>query len=167
MKDATTGVSPFGPNNLPPQAVPRRVSCPALAGAMGLTMILAAWSADLSATLILSQTFDAPTPTSFAGLGRSVAIDGNNVLIAEQTGQTYLFDAVTGTLLQTFDGGGNDVTIDGNNVLIGAPFHGQFVDGQFLEWMGQAYLFTQVPEPATLTLMLVALAGFAMVRRRA
>jgi len=84
----------------------------------------------------LLQTFDDPTITTKDEFGFTVAIDGTNVLIGapeddtngNRAGQVYLFDATTGTLLQTFndptitteDLFGSSVAIDGNNVLIGA-----------------------------------------------
>ena len=99
------------------------------------------------------RIFNDPTPTSQDEFGRSVALDGNNVLIGawgddtlgENVGQAHLFDAVTGNLLQTFnnptpavwDSFGNSVALDGNNVLIGA-----WNDNTLGTWVGQAYLFT-------------------------
>jgi len=81
-----------------------------------------------------------------------VALDGNNVLIGaprdntngERVGQAHLFDALTGTLLQTFndptvthrDEFGTSVALDGNNVLIGDD--GSDTNGNNV---GQAHLF--------------------------
>ncbi len=98
----------------------------------------------------LLQTFDDPTITSADFFGGSVAISGNNVLIGASgddtngSGQAYLFDAVTGDLLQTFDDPtttfgdefGSSVSIRGNNVLIGASD-----DDTSGPNVGQAYLF--------------------------
>jgi len=100
----------------------------------------------------LLQTFNDPTITSFDGFGFSVAIDGNNVLIGafdddtsgSNVGQAYLFDALTGNLLQTFDDPtitaqdqfGFSVALSGNNVLIGAI--GDDTNGSGI---GQAHLF--------------------------
>ena len=99
----------------------------------------------------LSQTFNDPTPTIKDQFGTSVAIDGNNVLIGAAgdktngvaVGQAHLFDAVTGSLLQTFndptvtseDRFGRSVAIDGDNVLIGALF-----DETSAPNVGQAHL---------------------------
>ena len=84
----------------------------------------------------LLQTFQNPTPEIGDQFGSSVAISGNNVLIAARNdntdatdaGAVYLFDAVTGDLLQTFqnptpeigDHFGFSLAVSGNNVLIGA-----------------------------------------------
>jgi hypothetical protein len=101
----------------------------------------------------LLQTFDDPTVTGVDLFGRSVAIDGNYVLVGAQSdntngtnvGQAHLFDATTGNLLRTFDDPtvtsndffGNSVAIDGNNVLIGANGH----DTNGTNSVGQAHLF--------------------------
>jgi len=101
---------------------------------------------------ILSRTFDDPTVTSADRFGRSVALDGNNVLIGARgddtngtdVGQAYLFDATTGALFQTFDDPtpttsdqfGRSVAIFGNNVLIGAS-----ADDTNGTDVGQAHLF--------------------------
>ena len=100
----------------------------------------------------LLRTFNDPTPTIVDQFGISVAIDGNNVLIGafrddstgSNVGQAHLFDAATGTLLQTFndptpnsgDRFGVAVAIDGGNVLIGA--NGDDSNGADI---GQAHLF--------------------------
>ena len=100
----------------------------------------------------LLRTFNDPTVTTEDRFGISVAIDGNNVLIgadyddtaATNVGQAYLFDATTGSLLQTFDDPtvttedrfGSSVAIDGNNVLIGAV--SDTTNGSDV---GQAHLF--------------------------
>ena len=97
-------------------------------------------------------TFDDPTVTTQDRFGTSVAIDGNNVLIGASyddtngtnVGQAHLFDAISGSLLQTFDDPtvttedrfGSSVAIDGNNVLIGAHFDD--TNGYIA---GQAHLF--------------------------
>ena len=122
------------------------------AGALGLAVGLVAWPADADATFSLSQTFNDPTVTMQDFFGTSVAIDGNNVLIGADLddstgtniGQAHLFDATTGTLLQTFndptvtsqDQFGDSVAIDGNNVLIGEP-----LDNSNGPLVGQAHLF--------------------------
>ena len=58
----------------------------------------------------LSQTFTMPDIANRDGFGRSVAIDGNKVLIGApfndsdgiDVGRAYLFDGLTGNLSQTF-----------------------------------------------------------------
>jgi outer membrane protein assembly factor BamB len=101
----------------------------------------------------LLQTFSNPTPDNFDNFGDSVALVGNKVLIgapfdhigAQRNGAAYLFDATTGTLLQTFlnptpadyDRFGDSVALVGNNVLIGAPED----DDIGIENSGAAYLF--------------------------
>lgn len=113
---------------------------------------LLAASLAANASFILSRTFDDPTVTSIDRFGIDVAIDGNNVLVGAllddtngtDVGQAHLFDATTGTLLQTFDDPtvttrdqfGISVAIDGNNVLIGAC--GDDTSGTEI---GQAHLF--------------------------
>jgi len=93
-----------------------------------------------------------------AKFGYSVAAAGNNVLIgapwddtiAVNAGNAYLFDGLTGNLLQTFpnpanpthprlaagDDFGRSVAGVGNNVLVGAPF-----DDAVVADSGAAYLF--------------------------
>jgi len=129
-------------------------------------------------TGILLHTFDDPTVTSDDGFGYSVAIDGDNVLIGawkDETngrfvGQAYLFDAVSGGLVQTFDDPtvtsedyfGSAVAIDGNNVLIGAHR-----DNTYGPSVGQAHLYV-VPEPSTFILSAIGLVGLLLFvwRRR-
>jgi outer membrane protein assembly factor BamB len=91
----------------------------------------------------LLQTFLNPSPTYFGLFGRSVAINGDKILInalnninseAGKTsiGTVYLLDAITGNLLQTFvhptpnenDQFGYSIGIEGNNVLIGTATSG-------------------------------------------
>jgi hypothetical protein len=95
----------------------------------------------------LLQTFLNPTPENSDLFGYSVSISGNNVLIgtpndsagASNAGSAYLFDATSGSLLQTFlnptpaisQSFGQSVAISNNNVLVGAPNGGN----------GTAYLF--------------------------
>ncbi|NEQ65677.1 MAG: PQQ-like beta-propeller repeat protein, partial [Symploca sp. SIO2D2] len=102
----------------------------------------------------LVQTFKNPYWQVGDYFGSSVAIDGENVLVGakgknagviESVGETYLFNASTGNLVQTFynpspqvdDYFGSSVAIDGENVLIGAEQ--KDVDG-VLD-VGGAYLF--------------------------
>ena len=100
----------------------------------------------------LLQTFDDPMPTTGGQFGWGAAIDGNNVLVTafqndtagENIGQAYLFDAVSGDLLQTFrdptptnsDEFGHFAALDGNYVVVGAPAD----DTNGID-VGQAYLF--------------------------
>ena len=122
-----------------------------IGASVGLTMLGMAASQS-HAVAILNQTFNNPAPTIADQFGSSVAIDGNNVVVgaprdvasANNSGQAYLFDNATGTLLQTFndptpsgkDQFGFSVAIDGNFVLIGAPF--DITSG---DTIGQAFLF--------------------------
>ncbi len=84
----------------------------------------------------LLQTFQNPTPIPNDQFGHWVSMSGNNILIgarnddigAKDAGAVYLFDAVTGDLVQTFqnptpeagDQFGFSVAMSGNNILIGA-----------------------------------------------
>ncbi len=120
-------------------------------------------------TGILRHTFNDPTVTVGDRFGVSVALDGNDVLIGAyrddtngtDVGQAYLFDAVTGDLLQVFDDPtvtgpdlfGEVLALDDNKVLIGGR--------------GEAHLFVQtVPEPSSLPLFCVGVAAFRMLRWR-
>ena len=120
---------------------------------LGLVLSLAAWSSTADAiAFALDRTFDDPTVTSADQFGYSVALDGNRAIIGAviddtngtDVGQVHLFDATTGTLLQTFDDPtptngdsfGNSVALDGNRLLIGAPYD----DTQGVN-IGQAHLF--------------------------
>jgi WD40 repeat protein len=105
----------------------------------------------------LLHTFNDPTPTTQDEFGVSVALDGNHVLIGAflddshgiDIGQTHLFDAISGNLLQTIDDPtatrddrfGWSIAIDGERILIGAL--GDDTNGPN---RGQAHLF-EVPEP--------------------
>ncbi|BAY24264.1 integrin alpha beta-propeller repeat protein [Calothrix sp. NIES-2100] len=100
----------------------------------------------------LLHTFANPTPEPGDIFGVSVAISGNQVLIgasgdntgASNSGATYLFDATTGKLSETFtnpsaaegDLFGNAVDIDGDHVVIGA-----FGDDEKGANTGAAYVF--------------------------
>ncbi|MEM1343474.1 MAG: hypothetical protein AAGI34_02705 [Pseudomonadota bacterium] len=98
----------------------------------------------------LLQTFANPNPTQDAGFGEAVAIDGTRVTIGApaagpvEAGQTFLFDADTGALVQTFDSPnpsagdefGDALAIDGTSILIGAAG-----DDTFGFNAGQAFLF--------------------------
>ncbi len=100
----------------------------------------------------LLHTLTNPTPGDQDIFGHLVSISGNNVLIgadgddtgATATGSAYLYDAITGNLLQTFnnpdpdfaDRFGTSVNISGNTILIGAPF-----DSTGAPQAGMAYLY--------------------------
>jgi len=106
---------------------------------------------DIGAGALL-HTFEDPTPTFFDRFGSSVAMDGDRVLVGDAqddtegvaVGQAHLFDANTGTLLQTFNNPmpvrvdlfGYSVALKSNKILIGAP--GMATQG---EGFGQAHLF--------------------------
>ena len=110
----------------------------------------------------LLHTFNDPTPTPNGSLGdefgKAVALDGNRVLVGAsdddtngvEVGQAHLFDATTGSLLQTFDDPtitgadffGSSVALDGNRVLVGAPY-----DDTNGTNVGQAHLFVAIPTP--------------------
>ncbi len=129
------------------------ISSPTIA-ALGLMLLSSASAEDQ--TWILTQTFLGPTAAS-DGFSHSIAISDNNVLIGayrddagdEDSGAAYLFDAITGNLLQTFlnptpdrlDFFGISVGISGNNVLIGASGDDA---GESLANTGAAYLFDAV-----------------------
>jgi len=89
----------------------------------------------------LLQTFDDPNPSPGTGFGSALVIDGDNVLISAREdgndgpgiGRAFLFDVVSGVLLQTFSDPepeqgssffGADVGIDEDKVIISAPTRG-------------------------------------------
>ena len=103
----------------------------------------------------LLHTFNDPAIAASSNFGHALDIDGDNVLIAStrddslgtDVGRVYLFDAVSGNLLHTFDDPtvtasdefGWSVAIEGNHVIVGAHFddtHGTNV--------GQVHLFDAV-----------------------
>jgi hypothetical protein len=126
----------------------------------------------LSGNLI--QTFLDPNPDDFDFFGTSVAIDGDKVLIGARgddtfgnnSGAAYLFDAVSGNLIQSFfapnpdedDDFGFSVAIFGDNLLIGAPGDDE----------GAAFLFqaasSSVPEPGTA--LSLGIFGLALLLRK-
>ena len=90
----------------------------------------------LSGSLV--RSFANPSPDSFDDFGQSVSVDGDRVLIGVPgddfpsggSGRAYLFDAVSGDLVHTFNNPsttdfgeffGTSVSVDGDNVLIGSP----------------------------------------------
>ncbi|HAX79448.1 MAG TPA: hypothetical protein DCY88_27380 [Cyanobacteria bacterium UBA11372] len=101
------------------------------------------------------QTFLSPTPEENGGFGSTMTAAGNNVLMGApnkntsgySAGAAYLFDSVTGNLLQTFnnptpapgDDFGSSVAASGNKVLIAAPN-----DDAGANDAGAAYLFDSV-----------------------
>jgi len=91
-----------------------------------------------SVTGNLLRTFYSPTPDPGSGFGSSAVAVGDRILIGANgedrggisSGAAYLFDSVTGNLVQTFqnptpeqnDLFGAKVALVGNHVLIGAPY---------------------------------------------
>ncbi|MBI1928346.1 FG-GAP repeat protein, partial [Candidatus Poribacteria bacterium] len=106
-------------------------------------------------TGVLLHTFTNPTPAGGDLFGWSVSVDGDRILVgavlddtgASDAGAAYLFDAVTGVLLQTFTnstpaGGdlfGYSVSVNGDRVLVGA-----MSDDTGTTDAGAAYLFDAV-----------------------
>jgi hypothetical protein len=128
---------------------PTKTFCSGLVAAlMGVAVCTGAHAVPFT----LSQTFSDPTPTPGFFSVFSVALSGNNVLIGDRdddtngsdVGQAHLFDATTGSPLQTFndptptsgDWFGSSVSLSGNNVLIGA--HRDDTNGNDV---GQVHLF--------------------------
>jgi Bacterial surface protein, Ig-like domain/FlgD Ig-like domain/FG-GAP repeat/K319L-like, PKD domain len=130
----------------------------------------------------LLQTFLNPTPAISDQFGKAVAGFGNNVLVGAplddnsgrtDTGAAYLFDATTGTLLQTFlnptpanaDQFGGAVAGVDNSVFVGAAF-----DDASATNSGFAYRFDATtgallnnianPSPATADQFAFAVAAF-------
>src|SRR5262249_45555913 len=100
----------------------------------------------------LLHTLPNPTPAALDHFGQSVAVSGNLVVVgapfdntgAPGTGAVYLFDAASGSLLDTFtnptpeafDEFGRSVAVSGNLVVVGAPF-----DNTGAQGAGAVYLF--------------------------
>ena len=117
--------------------------------------ILSPLSAQAFTPLTLTRIFDNPTPEDNDLFGFSVSLSNTNALIgaaldntgATSAGSAYLFDTVTGNLLQTFnnptpednDGFGISVSLSGTNALIGA-----LRDNTGATGTGSAYLFDTV-----------------------
>lgn len=107
------------------------------------------------ATGVLIKALHNPSPDAGDWFGYSVAISGDYVVVgahkddtgASDAGRAYLFDAASGTLLQTFenptpaadDRFGYAVAISGNNVVVGA-----YWDDTGAVDAGSAYLFDAV-----------------------
>ena len=103
-------------------------------------------------TGVLLQTFRSPNPALGDSFGWSVAGVGGNVLVGapfddtegRDAGAAYLFDGVTGALLQTFlnptpgrgDFFGWSLAAMGENIVVGAP-----EDSAGADRAGAAYLF--------------------------
>ncbi len=99
----------------------------------------------------LLRTFESPTPQYDGDFGQAVSLDGSRVLVgaSDETsgtshGRAYLFDVLTGSLLQTFQptstGFGDfgwSVQLSGGRAIIGEPFY----DGPLNSQIGRAYLF--------------------------
>ncbi|MHC4400549.1 MAG: M56 family metallopeptidase [Planctomycetota bacterium] len=100
----------------------------------------------------LLRTFRNPDPAARAGFGNGVATSGNKVIVAapavrssEYTGAVYVFDGLTGRLLQTLqnptptvgDFFGFGLAASGSRIVVGACR--EDVDG--IEEAGAAYLF--------------------------
>ncbi len=119
----------------------------------------------------LVRTFDTPSPDSNDFFGDSVGLSGDLALIGAPgdstqgifVGQAYIFDVVSGALLETLDDPtptrvdqfGVSVSLFENRVLIGALF-----DDTQGNNVGQVHLFV-IPEPATLALVTVVIAAMS------
>lgn len=122
------------------------------AATVALLFTISSQSNICSGDFSLLHTLNVPTITSGDIFGDPVSIDGDYVLIGSighdapgvNIGQTHLFNAVSGTLLRTFndptptgmDFFGRSVALDGNYALIGA--NGDDTNGSNV---GQAHLF--------------------------
>ncbi|TWU28460.1 PEP-CTERM sorting domain-containing protein [Bythopirellula polymerisocia] len=114
------------------------------------------------------QTFHPPGDDRPSKFGISVALVGSRALIGER-GQAHLFDAITGQVVQTFfdptpnelSDFGTQVAMDGNRILIGGS-----IAAFSSPLSGEAHLYSAVPEPTSLLLGSVGLAGVLLVRRR-
>ena len=100
----------------------------------------------------LLRTIEDPTPSQDGQFGKSVALDGNQILIGnpgddtngQDAGQAYLFDVTTGSLLHilddptpvAYDEFGGAVAIDDGKILVSAPY-----DDTLAGNGGQVYLF--------------------------
>ncbi len=123
---------------------------------------------------ILLRTFANPNAGGGDGFGFAMGISGTDILIGApqedlygaDAGAAYLFDAVSGALVQTLsapapaaaDRFGQSVGISGNYLAVGAPG----VSSNH----GEAYAFEIIPEPATATLLGLGLIGILSLRRR-
>jgi outer membrane protein assembly factor BamB len=99
-----------------------------------------------------TREWTSPSASPRDGFGEDVAINGNRVLVgasqddtgATDAGRAFLYDAVTGNLLQTFNnpspavgaGFGYSVSLDGDFVLIGTSRNGSQAT------IGKAYLYS-------------------------
>ncbi len=103
----------------------------------------------------LVHTFDNPSPANGAHFGNAVSVSGDRILVGafdanitgSGSGRAYLFDAVSGSLVHTFDNPspadgdhfGNSVSVSGDRVLVGAH-----KDDTTNNNSGRAYLFDAV-----------------------
>ena len=110
--------------------------------------------------------------------GRSVAISGNIAIVGangsdsngNSSGAAYLFDVRSGREIAKLlsddiapaDQFGNSVGISGGTAIVGAPQN----DGRGRRDSGSAYLFVAVPEPASGSLLTLALASIFLTQRR-
>lgn len=129
----------------------------------------------VSGTLL--QTFNDPTATTGDGFGSSVALDGDLVLIGAgaddslgtDIGQAYLFDAVSGLLVQTLndptptdsDRFGTTVALDGNWLAVG-----DVLDDTNGVNVGQVHLYkASVPSPGAMMILMIGMCGIGVGRR--
>ena len=103
---------------------------------IGSSSILSALPAKAFTPLTLTQTLNNPDPEASDIFGDTASVNRTNALIgapgdntgAIQAGSAYLFDTVTGNLLQTFNNPvpttssffGTSVSVNNTDVLIGA-----------------------------------------------
>lgn len=97
----------------------------------------------LASTGALYRTI--PNPTPFIGdvFGTSVALSGNRLAVGASSGEAYVFDIPTGSLLRTISGSKSDlfgavVGIEGDYVVVGAPF----ADMGAAADVGKAYVYS-------------------------
>jgi len=122
----------------------------------------------------LEVTLENPTPEHRDWFGRNIKAVNDDLFFvsaifdntgAPITGSTYLYN-LQGELLQTINNPtpgfnehfGNGIEIIGEDVFISANFDGNFGGGN-VNGPGAVYIYTSVPEPSTLLLGVVGLAG--------
>jgi hypothetical protein len=100
---------------------------------------------DVTTGTIVQRIVDPTTATS-TDFGKTISVDGNNVLVGDQgANEAYLYDITTGSLIHTFTAPNlgsfsSGVAIDGDNVIIGAQN-----DNTGAVTAGAAYLYQGVP----------------------
>jgi hypothetical protein len=115
---------------------------------VAIGLIMFGLTSSAQAAFTLTQTINDPLLEASKGIGNSVSISGNNVLVGTRQTGARLFDATTGALLQTFNdpttpdptdvfAGTGAASISGDNVLIGE--RGEDASGSTV---GQAHLFS-------------------------